>query len=110
MRSNDTRPCRICGLAPQIRISAEHGQFCLYYGVRLANDETRDRDNALRQRCIKDGNHFTWPVKGMTAGQLLEWRRQHMDWHLRRVSLKWAMFVGAVSIGLTVLGMILANI
>ena len=108
-RQPDSRPCRICGLAPEIRLSSEHGRFCLFYGVRIAPEEAGEADSPIRRRCLQDGNHFVWPLCGLTAQQLLEWKRQHADWHLDRLGLKVAIISGTVSGLVTVIGLLLGR-
>lgn len=113
MNSNRTRrirPCRICGLAPNIRLSEEHGQYCLYYGVRITPEEAGNPQSILRRRCIEDGNLFVWPLRGLTPIQLLDWRRQQADWRLKRLSLKSAMIIGGISVLLTLAGLLIANV
>ncbi|MGI9304640.1 MAG: hypothetical protein ACR2RB_18330 [Gammaproteobacteria bacterium] len=103
--SKDTRPCSICGLGPKIRLGkGQYGQFCLYYGVRIAPEESQDVTFSLRAYCIKDGNHFTWPTRGYSAKDLLAWRINHTDWYLKRTAMKVAAVVAIVSVVLSVVG------
>lgn len=106
MAKSNPLPCRICGLAPQIRISDEHGQFCLFYGVRVTQDEANDPLSPLRRRCIQDGNQFTWPVKDVSPLQLLEWRRMHSEWRLTTMSKRFGIWIGAATLVLMALSLL----
>ena len=104
----DTRPCAICGLAPKIRLGkGQYGQYCLFYGARIAPEESQNATVGLRKHCIEDGNHFTWPLRGYTAKDLLAWRINHQDWYLRRTAIKVGAIVAIVSVALTALGVVL---
>ncbi|RME42251.1 MAG: hypothetical protein D6791_18230, partial [Chloroflexi bacterium] len=94
---------------PEIRLSREHGRFCLFYGVRIAPEEADDARSPIRRRCLQDGNHFVWPLRGMTSQQLLEWKQRHADWHLDRMGVKVAMLSGLVSAQVTALGLLLGR-
>jgi len=102
----DRRPCKICGLAPKIKVREGLGQYCLYYGIRIADDEASDTNNWVRKICLQDGNNFTWPVIGLKADELLEWRREHLDRHLRRKALIWGVAIGVASLVISMLGVV----
>lgn len=99
----DTRPCAACGLAPRIRLNRNLGRYCLYYGVRIPSDETREM-TVLRRHCMRDGNHFVWPVEGYTAKELLAWKMTHADWHLKRTAIKVVIIVTLASMALAPFG------
>lgn len=101
----DSRPCKLCGLAPRIRINNNLGRYCLYYGTRIPEDEAREI-TGLRKICIEDGNHFVWPVQGYTAKDLLAWKMTMTDWRLKRTFLKVAIFVALLSLALTPFGVV----
>lgn len=103
----DTRPCAICGLAPRIKLkNADMGRYCIFYGIRISKEEESDDKSDVRQNCMKDGNNFTWPVESFSPQELLEWRKNHTDWFLRRSAIKVAAFVGVVSVFLTAIGIV----
>lgn len=103
----DNRPCAICGLAPKIRLSSDgnnYGRYCLYYGLRVPPEELNNVHEGLRLVCREDGNHFTWPVIGVTPKDLLDWRMDHMDRHFHRKVLVWGVLIGVATILVTALG------
>lgn len=99
---SDSRPCAICALAGDIPLGEGHGRFCLYFGVRIAPDELGDTKASLRKHCLRAGNQFTWPVRGASAHEMLEWRMQHQDWRLRRSAERISAVVGVVGVVLTI--------
>jgi hypothetical protein len=102
----DHRPCAMCGLAPRIKVHEGMGQFCLYYGIRISDDEANDVDNDIRKICRQDGNHFTWPVVGLKADELLKWHIDHLDHHLQRTTLIWGVVIGVVSLVISLLSVL----
>jgi hypothetical protein len=87
------------------------GRYCLFFQVRIPEDEESDGNSELRKACVKSGNHFTWPLDGLTAKDLLDYRFKHADWRLKRWALKVGMAVGvgtvAVPLVLYLVGLIL---
>ena len=104
-------PCAICGLAPQIRIRPEaKDRFCMFYGIRITADEANDPCSTLRQHCLQDGNHFTWPVQGFGPNDLLAWHRVHLDWHFKRKAIRITIYTGVASVLLGTLGLFVSLI
>lgn len=101
----DTRACSVCGLAPLIRINqGDLGRFCLYYGVRIPPNELDASNRGIRVYCVRDGNHFVWPLVGIKPKELLEWRVQHIDRHLQRKALIWGIVIAVISLFMTAIG------
>lgn len=61
--------CKHCGLCSPSE--NEKGFYCLYYTCELPNTDAEDIDTPLRRQCRMDGNHFIWPVKGITPLELV---------------------------------------
>jgi hypothetical protein len=102
----DSRPCAICGLAPKIRLGdGQYGHYCLFYGARITPEESQDSNTGLRAHCIKDGNQFTWPIRGYSPKDLLVWRINHSDWYLKRTAMKVAAVVAILSLVLSAVGL-----
>jgi len=107
---NRTRPCGLCGLSVPIPIrGGALGRVCLFYGIRIAPDEINDPSAPLRRQCVVNGNHFTWPARGMSASELLAWRREHLDWAVGRRSLHVAIVTGIVTAAATLIGVFVAS-
>ncbi len=102
----DNRPCRICGLCQSVSIKTVGGRVCLYYAVRLRDDEATDVTPAsLRATCKADGNNFIWPIKGMSHKDLYDWKLQLDEMAFHRKAIKvgvWAGVMGIVTGLLTV--------
>ncbi len=108
-RFSMTRPCSICGLSVPIPLrQGALGRVCLFYGIRIAPDEINDPSAPLRRHCVNDGNHFTWPARGISALELLDWRKDYLDWHIRRKSLRVAIVAGVVSAIVGLVGLFVA--
>lgn len=105
-------PCAICGMAAKISLSNHQDErYCLWYKVRLPADEVNDPQTPLRQYCVRDGNHFAWPLRGITPLELAEYARIHLDWATHRrsarvtlLSNRIGMVIGVASLALTALG------
>lgn len=93
----DSRPCAICGLAPQTRLSRGHGRWCLYYSMRVAADEEGDPNAPLRAHCRRDGNHFIFPLVGFTASDLLEYTIRHAEMRNKMRSKMYAAYGSVVA-------------
>jgi len=104
LKKNSTRPCNLCGLAPEITAREGLGVYCLYFGMRIPQDEAEDPRSAFRQSCVANGNHFVWPVKGVNPAELHEWKIAHEDWYLNRKAVKAGMIVGLISLVASAIG------
>jgi len=94
----DTRPCSACGMAAKIKLDQALGSYCLWYQVRISPDELSERKTPLRARCITDGNNFIWPLVGVKSVELVNYKRDHHDWYIKRTSLKVGMVIAVVSV------------
>lgn len=110
--TNSTRPCGLCGLCEDIdhRNGADIGKLCLYFGVRIADDELMDPRSGPRQTCIKQGNYFVWPVKDVKPFELLKWDHER---HTQSLAIKKSRiaYVGAVvAIAVSVISLVVSVI
>lgn len=93
-RHDGPPPCILCGMCARIALRRQEAHLCLWYQRYLRQEEAVDASSAVRRACLRDGNNFTWRIKGVGPVDTLDYVMRRTDWHLQRTATASAYTVG----------------
>jgi hypothetical protein len=55
-------PCELCHFCLKSIDVQERGRrgYCVWFNLRMKEEDLHDRGAYMRRMCIKDGDHFVW--------------------------------------------------